>query len=139
MESAIWLLLSLPLWYFSTLLAPFSAGVLSAIPAMGTASLLVGAVWGLMDRRSGLLLFLILPAASQALVAVSGSMRGSFGRDDDLTFLLVFVVLQLLAATYLVFRLKGARAPATALAVFSSSYALFAAFIAGMAFTDTWL
>lgn len=46
MGNAIWLFFALPDWYFSSILAPFSAGVLSTIPAAGIICLLVGGVWG---------------------------------------------------------------------------------------------
>lgn len=139
MGSAVWLFLALPEWYFSAILAPFSAGVLSVVPAVGIVALVVGAVWGVAKRRLGLLVFLILPAASQALVAVSGFMRGDLRNHESEVILSTFLLLQAVAGGYLVFRLKGARLPASALSVFSLSYAFFASLVASMAFSDVWL
>lgn len=139
MGSAIWLFLALPGWYFSTILAPFSAEILTAVPAIGIVSLAIGAVWGLIKRRRGLLIFLLLPAAGQVLVVAAGFMRGSLREEVAQPILLAFLLLQIAVAGYLVFRLKGARLPAAALTVFTVSYAFFAAFVASMAFNDTWL
>ncbi len=139
MGNAIWLTFALPEWYFSSILAPFSAGLLTAIPALGIVGLAIGAVWGLMKRRRGLLMFLLLPAASQVLVVVAGFMRGLLRDEASQPFLLAFLLLQIVVAGFFVFHLNGARLPAAALAVFTVSYALFAAFVAAMAFSDTWL
>ncbi len=139
MGNAIWLFFALPVWYFSTIAAPFSAGMLSAIPALGIVCLIFGVVCGTLKRRLDLSMFLVLPAASQALVVVAGLMRGSLTVQVSEPMLATFVLLQIAFAGYFVFRLKGARLPAVALAIFTSSYAFFAAFVAGMAFADRWL
>jgi hypothetical protein len=141
MGNAVWLFFAVPTWYFSEITSPFSAGLLTAIPALGTLSLAIGVVLGILKRKSGLLVFLLLPAASQIFVVVAGFMRGAFRSDSNQLGLLIwtFVLLQIAGAGYIVWRLKGARGSATALAFFTSSYALFAAFIATMAFSDDWL
>jgi len=139
MGNAAWLFLALPAWYFSTILAPFSAGVLTAIPALGILCLAIGVVLGIVKRKTSLMIFLLLPAASQILVVIAGFMRGSLRYDANQPILWTFLLLQIAAAGYIVWRLKGARRPAAALAVFTSSYAFFAAFVAAMAFSDTWL
>ena len=139
MGNAVWLFFALPDWYFSTILAPFSAGVLTVVPAVGIVGLVVGTVWGAAKRRRALLIFLVLPAASQALVAVAGIMRGDLRNHESEVILWTFLVLQAVAAGYFVFRLNGARLPASALAVFALSYAFFASFVASMAFSDVWL
>ncbi len=84
-------------------------------------------------------MFLLLPVASQVLVVVAGFMRGSLREEANQPILLAFLLLQIAVAAYFVFRLNGARLSAAALAVFTVSYALFAAFVAAMAFSDTWL
>jgi hypothetical protein len=137
MGNAIWLFFALPDWYFSTILAPFSTGVLTVVPAVGIVALAVGAAWGVAKRRLGLSAFLVLPAASQALVVVAGFMRGTVGNAEVIIW--TFLLLQAVAAGYFVFRLKGARLPASALAVFALSYAFFASFVASMAFSDVWV
>ena len=50
-----------------------------------------------------------------------------------------FLILQVLLCGYLIWRTKGARTAAAPIAVFCVSYAFFAAFIASMAFNDSWL
>jgi hypothetical protein len=144
--NAIWLFLAVPAWYCSIIVSSLSAGLLSAIPALGILSLAIGIVVGIAKRERGLLIFLLLPAASQILVVVAGFMRGAFQPDanqlDQLALwiiLAIFMLLQIVGAAYIVWRLKGARGPAVAIAIFTSSYALFAAFVAAMAFSDTWL
>ena len=142
MGNAIWLFLAVPAWYCSTIVSPFSAGLLSAIPALGILSLTIGVVVGIAKRELGLLIFLLLPAASQILVVVAGFKRGAFQHDANQLALWIigtFMLLQIVGAAYIVWRLKGARGPAAAIAIFTSSYALFAAFVAAMAFSDNWL
>lgn len=141
MGTAVWLFLAVPVWYSSSITSPLSAGPLTAIPAVGILSLAVGVVWGMLKRETRLVFFLLLPAASQILVVVAGFMRGAFESDSShLAFWTwTFMLLQIACAGYIVWRLKGARGPATALAVFTSSYALFAVFVATMAFADVWL
>jgi hypothetical protein len=143
MGNAVWLFCAVPTWYFSTLLMPFGAGMLSAIPASGAVCLVIGAVWGIIERKANLLVFLLLIVASQALVVVAGFWRGSLrGTTNELTLqtlLGIFLLLQIAIAGYFVWRLKGARWPAAALAIFTSSYAAFGAFVAAMAFSNDWL
>ena len=135
MGNAEWLFLALPMWY--------AGAIAMVIPAIGIAGLIIGIVWGAVARAPGLLFFLALPAASQVFVAIAGFMRGWF-RNPLLQqtagiVLLAFMLMQIAAAGYLVFRLKGARLPAIALAIFSLSYANFASLVAFMAFTEQWL
>jgi hypothetical protein len=140
--NAIWLFLAVPVWYSSTVLSPFSGGLLSAIPALGILSLAIGVVVGIAKRQIRLLIFLLLPAASQILVVVAGFKRGAFQHDANQLALWIigtFMLLQIAGAAYIVWRLKGARGPAAAIAIFTSSYAVFAAFVAAMAFSDDWL
>ena len=137
MQTALWLFLMLPKWYFSAIAAPFAAAYLSAGPALGTIALLVGVAWGVLKRRRELAAFVILPAASQGLMVVAGLLanRPAFASPA----IWVFPLLQLVFGLYLIYRFEGARLPATALAVFSVTYASFATFLAGMAISGTWL
>lgn len=69
-------------------------------------------------------------------------MRGAFQHDpNQLTLWIIgtFMLLQIAGAAYLVWRLEGARLPAVAIAMFTSSYAFFAAFVGSMSFSDNWL
>lgn len=138
MGNAVWLFLVLPQWYFKTILAPFSAGPLTAIPALGVVCFAIGIVLGIRARAPSLLFFALLALASQAYVALAGFLRGAFHTSNDPVFF-VFLVVQVVLAGYLIYRLKGARLPAVFLAIFTSSYAFFASFVAAMSFGDTWL
>jgi hypothetical protein len=137
MGNAIWLLLALPLWYFSSLTNPLAGGALTLIPTVGTFCLLAGVLIGIHSARRGLLLFFIPFGLSELVVSVAGLLRGQIA--DTGLILFPFVVVQLVLSVYLVFDLRGARIAASALAIFSFTYALFGAFVASMSFTDRWL
>jgi len=137
MDTAVWLFLGPPAAYFLTILLPVGVGALALVPATGVVGLAIGVGLGLRRRQKELLIFLVLPAASQALVIASGLMLGAVATSGFIFW--TFPALQAVAAGYLVFRLKGARAPASGLAVFSVSYALFAAGLASMALANVWL
>jgi len=142
MGNAIWLFWMVPVEYFWTIVSPFSTDLLTIVPVLGILSLAIGVVTGVAKREKRLLLFLLLPAASQIFLVVAGFARGTFRRDPNHVSLWIFwafILLQLACAAYLAWRLKGARGPAAAMAVFTSSYAFFAAFVASMAFADDWL
>jgi hypothetical protein len=141
MNNAAWLTLALPQWYFSAILDPLGAGPLSAIPAFGTVCLGIGVVLGFAAGGRSLLLFLIPAAITELFVAIAGVMRGLAPYDSHIlsVVLCLFVGLQVILAVYLIFALKGARLAGTALALFSITYAIFGAFIAGMSFTNDWL
>lgn len=139
--NAIWLFLSTPYWFFSFLgvvLKP-DAFVFGLISWSGTIGLLAGVLLGIRGRHSRLLWFAISPLLSQLLVVAAGLARGQVPGDPASWINGAFLVMQAGFLAFLVFRFRGLRAPAISLAVFGLSYALFAAFIAGMAFTDDWL
>jgi hypothetical protein len=139
MANAVWLFLALPDWYFTALLSPFSAGILTAIPSAGALCLLIGVIWGVVARRTDLLWFLLLVLGSHLFVAIAGLMRGALKDGGSEPVVYAFYAVELAGAFYLIWRSAGARVPATFLAVFTISYAAFAGFIASMSFGDTWL
>lgn len=139
MNNALWLLASLPEWYFSTLLAPLSAGPLSLVPALGALSLIAGIGLGISVRRRDLWLFGIPFLLTEALVAFAGFYRGQVDEAISKPVLLIFLALILLISVSLVWRMQGARLPALLLAIFSVTYGLFGAFVAAMSFSDNWL
>ncbi|WP_333570998.1 hypothetical protein [Sphingomonas sp.] len=143
MGDAIWLFTALPTWYLGAAMMPFSGGVLTLVPAIGLFAFAVGIVLCAIMRRRALLWFLALFAASELLVALAGIMRGevrAVGSSTPLSLgLNLFLGAQILASGYLIYRIKGARAPAAALSVFSVTYAATAAFVASMSFSDSWL
>jgi hypothetical protein len=139
MGNSIWLFLAVPPWYFSSILAPFSAGYLTIVPALGTACFGLGVIFGAISRNARLLLFLLPLLLSELYVAYAGLMRGTMKGDEGGPLLFSFIGIQLVLSAYLIYRVKGARISAALLFVFNITYALFAAFIAGMSFTDNWL
>lgn len=143
MGNAIWLLTALPTWYLGAAMAPFSAGVLTLLPAVGLLALLGGGVLGFIKRRRDLFWFLALFAASELLVAIAGLMRGQVrpsGSEIALsTGMLLFLAAQCVASGYLVYRIKGSRVAASAFGFFCITYAAAATFVAAMSFTDNWL
>lgn len=142
MGNAFWLFTVVPAWYCVTIASPFGAGLLSAIPAFGILSLAIGIVGGVAKREMRLTMFVLPIAASEILVAAAGFLRGTFRYDPNylVTWIVgAFVLFQIAGAAYVVWRLDGARWSAGALAIFTSSYALFAGFVAVMAFTDDWV
>jgi hypothetical protein len=142
MGNAIWLFWMVPVDYFWTIASPFSTDLLTIVPVLGILSLAIGVVTGIAKREKRLLLFLLLPAASQFLLVVAGFARGAFRHNPShlsLWIIWTFIMLQIAGAAYLAWRLKGARVPAAAMGVFTSSYAFMAAFVASMALNDDWL
>ena len=139
MNNAVWLFQALPIWYFSTIVHPLSAGPLTAVPALGIISLVVGLTLGLSGREPRLLLFLIPFAFSQLFVAIAGALRGCLAGASSGPPLLLFILVQVVLVGYLIYRLAGARGAAVALAAFSLTYALFADFVASMSFSNDWL
>jgi len=138
MDSVKRLFLATPQWYFD---AAFGADVLlfRIFFGVGTLALVVGVVWGMLRREPRLFLFLIPLLLSQFLVAVAGGFerQGAVAWVDPLLFL--FLASQMLLCLYLIYRLEEVRRAATALSLFSITYAVHAAFVAGMSLTGDWL
>jgi len=137
MGNAIWLFLALPKWYFTTILDPFGAGMLTAVPAVGVLCLALGLVLAIFHRSPRLWLFELPFLASEGFVVFAGWQRGQIPSAGWL--LLAFLGAQLALAVGLVAYAKRALMPAIAFALFSMSYALFASFVAGMSLADNWL
>jgi hypothetical protein len=138
--NALWLFSALPLWYVSPIANPLGAGVFSLIPFVGGLALVVGAVIGIVQRRPSLIYFVVSPFLSECYVAVAGALRGQLRGAAGLVPASVFAVVQAaFLIWFLIYRLRGARLAAFALALFCASYAFFAWFVGGMAFADDWL
>ena len=138
MDNAIGLFSVTPLWYFSSLLHPFSAGSLSAEPAAGALSLIAGIVLGSITRNSRLFYFLASFLLSQAFVSFAGFYRGQFMTGGEFV-LYPFLLIQGALILYLVYRLNGVLIPAAFLSFFSITYAKFAFLVAAMSLSNTWL
>lgn len=135
----LWLLLEFNQGYFIAALPPFSLHLFSLNSVVGLISLLVGFVWGILRKKRGLLVFIAPILASQGLVVLSGYTRGVLQPGTAEPLMFAFLLLQMGAAGFIVFKMKDARVPAAALALFTSSYAFHATFVATMAFTENWL
>lgn len=139
MGDAIGLVLVLPRSYLAAALTPLSAGILTAVPAVGTLCLVAAAI-GVLRREARLLPFMLPFALTEVLAAVTGALRGQVRKSSaGGGVLLAFLATQLLTSIYLTYSRKGARLPAVLLATFSITYAAHGAFIAAMAFDDSWL
>lgn len=143
MGNSVWLLTALPSWYLDAATHPSSAEALTVVPAIGLVSLLLGMILGAMRPRQELLWFLLLFVSSEALVGIAGAMRGQVRAGTSIRILGValyaFLGFQLAASAYLIYRIRGTRASAAALAVFSLTYAAAAVFVASMSFADEWV
>ena len=94
---------------------------------------------GIWHRDARLFWFAAPAITSQALTAIAGFLHGQFRAGAADNALYVFVIAQIAAALYLVYRMDGRRLAALLLAAFSISYSLLAAFVAAMAFSDNWI
>lgn len=139
MNNALWLLLALPVWYFSAAAVAFQERWLTLIPAAGALCLMIGVIGGILMRRSRLLYFATPLVFSELIVGFSGFFRGKFKESEANTILVSFLVFEFIILIFLVYRMKGYRLPAFSLAIFSLTYAVFAALIASMSFSDKWL
>lgn len=140
MHNVTWLMTMVPQWFFTSLMNPLQGGFTSMVPAVGAACFVLGALLSLFYWRRQLLLFLVPLALSLAVIAAAGYMRGEF---DNLAIIepgmVAFVVMQALLAVMFACKAKTAWLPGIALAAFSVSHAMYAAKIATMALTDTWV
>jgi hypothetical protein len=139
MNNAVWLLLAVPHWYFSTIGHPLSAGPLSAIAAVGSICFVIGVILGFIRREPQLLLFLIPFVLSELFVAIAGALRGQLKDVSSHFPEILFIVVQIILVAYLIYHVSRARLAAVALAVFSVTFALFATLVAAMALSDTWI
>lgn len=139
MNSAVWLFVLVPQWYFATLAHPFEAGLVSLIPVGGIVCLVVGVILGARNRQWALFRFAASVVISAAFVAAAGVLRDRLAEEIGLLATFVFFAFQLVLAVYLVYRAKDARPAAVALALFCLSYALFTGFVAALAFSNDWL
>lgn len=144
MGDAFWLLLVLPAWFarasFAFISGAGSTGWLGAVPTLGLLALVVGlgASAAVMDRRARLTWFLASPLLSEVFVAGARMFRGKVEAPTTGHATGAFLVVQLCLCLVLIANAKGARFAAMALSVFSVCYALFATFVAGMAFRGDW-
>jgi hypothetical protein len=139
MGNALWLMWGLPVWFFSTVAHPFSTGPLSLIPFLGVISLVAGVICGVIKRDERLLPFLLSVSLSEVYVAVAGLLRG---RVQDFPATVAgygFIAVQLATVLLIAIRTKNPKVASLLLGIFCFTYALAAAFLAAMSFTNSWL
>ena len=83
--------------------------------------------------------FLVPFFASQVLLVIASLSRGRVAQGSADIILYAFLALQALLAAILIWRFRDSRMAASALAVFSLCYALFASFVATNAMANSWL
>ena len=105
----------------------------------GTLALFTGSVVGILRRRPLLFFFLFSPLISEGYVAIGGALRGQVRGTASMIATFIFLGVQSSLILFLVYRSRGARLAAAALALFCTSYALFACFVGAMALADDWL
>lgn len=106
----------------------------------GYVGLFLGTAIGLVRRERQLLLFFLPFCFSQLFAAFAGLMFGRF-REGELAGAIVisFLALQAVLIAFFLYRTRTAWMGAIPLSVFSAAYALFAAFIGGMALANDWI
>ena len=90
-----------------------------------------------MERSVALCWFVISPVLSHILVGVALLLVGRVQDPSVLWILSGFLLVQVAILAFLVIRLKGVRLPAISLSVFGISYALFSAYVGGLALTNS--
>jgi hypothetical protein len=137
MNDILWLFVSTPKWF--VLNSVRFDGPLNAIPALGMAALVVGLILAVIRREWRLTAFLVPFFASQVLLVIASLSRGRVAQGSADIILYAFLALQALLAAILIWRFRDSRLAASALAVFSLCYALFASFVATNAMANSWL
>ena len=138
MGNAIWLFSFLPETFIDFIGASISEiGWIGVIPTVGICCGVPGAIWAVLRRWKGALLFLISIAASHLTAAAAGFFRGRLDKPD--TVLIPFFIAQILFCSFIFYRYRQHRVTAVLCAVFCLSYAFVAWFISTMAFRDVWL
>lgn len=139
MEAALGSLWVLPWWYFGSLVLWPGAPVLQIVPWAGVIGLCVGLAWGTVKQQAALCRLAVSPVLSHAMVGIAFLFAGQMELSISYWLTSGFLLVQLAILSFLVFRFKGMRIPAVSLSIFGMSYALFAAYVGGMALTNTWL
>ena len=137
MNDILWLFVSTPRWF--VLNSVRIDGPLNALPALGMAALLVGLILAVIRREWRLTAFLVPFFASQVLLVIASLARGRTAQSSADIILYAFLGLQAVLAAILIWRFRDSRLAASALAVFSLCYALFASFVATNAMANSWL
>ncbi len=142
MIDALGLMLTTLLWFCQAFFMMFvkpSGEWLLVIPFTGVLALLCGVFLWLRQGRPQLYLLLFSPAASLLMVFIAGLFRGKAGGDAATPLLVGFLAAQSVFLAYALYRYRASWMPVMLFAYGFFVYAIFSAFVAAMAFTDTWL
>ena len=129
MSDVIWGFLDLPAWFFQTILSPFAASYLTAIPASGVVALAIGAILAAVHRETAVLWGFLSVGLAHLLPPIIRQMRDV--PDQAGGVLLAFLVIQLVLVAAMIFKSRKSYLSAISIGWFCLSYALFAAFMAG--------
>jgi hypothetical protein len=114
-------------------------GPLMFVATLGALCLIAGLVFMVRRPSRKLGWFAVPVLASELLVAASGFAPGRLSHVATNWVLGIFFWGLVAASAWWVFRARGHRPAAVALAVFGMSYAFFASFLAYMGFTGDWI
>ncbi|HZT35270.1 MAG TPA: hypothetical protein VFA15_05080 [Nitrososphaera sp.] len=107
------------------------------VPFIGTVCFIAGVAMSIVQRKRALLFFLFPSMLSECYYAVLlGRFQGT-SSETAFWFPVIFFSVQIALIGYIVYKVKGARTAALALAVFSLSYAFCADFISTMGATNS--
>jgi hypothetical protein len=137
MADALWLALSLPQWYFSTIVAALSGSWLTALPASGIVALVVGIGFAIFRSERQVLWNIVLFLLAELYVALSGLLRGTL--DDGTLVWLPLGLLSLGIVIWSVVRARQSRLATILIGWFSLTYVLLAGLVGAMGFSDTWM
>jgi hypothetical protein len=112
---------------------------LGLAPWAGVFGLVLGLPWAIAHRQVALGWFLVSPVLSHVMFEIAIYYSPQLNSHDTTWVISAFWLVQLAILIFLVYRAKGMRLPAVALAVFGCSYAYHAGFFSAMALTGAWV
>lgn len=138
MLDALWLTLSLPLWYLPAVLAYFSLPPFSLLPAIGILCLITGLVLAIRTgyRMAGIMAWSLL--LTHVMVFIAGLVRAVGLRVYMDVATLTFFALSAGLLGYLWWKCRSTPAQATLFAAFAATYAIWGAALAAPAIAAPW-
>lgn len=140
MANAVWLFFALPKWYFGSSLNPLAGGLPTGIPTSGVIALVAGLILVLWSKGGPNFTWILASlVVSQLYVSISGLFRGRLPSEAVDWPFGVFLLGQLTIVAMFIWRSREDRIKASLLSWFGITYASYAALIARMTLTDTWM
>jgi hypothetical protein len=137
-DRPVWLLATLPDWFFFELHDPYNGGALKLVPALGMFGLSVGALFAILRPRWVLLAYLLPLLGSEALVYVAGVLGPRLAVRWVDPALIGFLVVEAMWCGLAIRWSRGTRLAAGGFTLFCLCFALFATLLAARAFTNNW-